>query len=64
MLMRENKDPAAGVRLTAEFLVGAIGTVRLLVTLVAGWDALVITDAFKVLRRTRVSRSSGSCSDG
>lgn len=63
MFMRENKDPAAGVGLTAAVLVRAISTVRLFVALVTSWDALAITDAFKVLRCALLFRAFGSCSD-
>lgn len=55
---------AAGVRLTAAVLVGAVVTVRLFVTLVTSWDTGVIAQAFKLLGSTSVAGTLGGCSNG
>lgn len=55
---------AVGVRLTAAVLIRAVRAVGLVVTLVAGWDAGAIAQAFKLLRSTPVARTlRGCCSD-
>lgn len=48
-------------RLTAAVLIRAVGAVRLFVALVTCRDAGAITQAFKLLRSTPVTRTLGGC---
>ena len=53
---------AAGVRLTAAVLIGAVRAVGLFITLVTGWDAGAIAHALKLLGGTPVAGTLGGCS--
>lgn len=53
---------SVGVRLTAAVLIRAVKAVCLFITLVTGWDADAIGQAFKLLRSTSVTRTLGGCS--
>lgn len=50
-----------GAGLTAAVLVGAVGAVRLFVTLITCRDAGAIAQAFKLLRSTPVTWALGGC---
>lgn len=50
------------MRLTAAILIGAVRAVWLFITLVTGWDAGAIAQAFELLRSTPVTRTLGGYS--
>lgn len=59
----QTESRAAGVRLTAAILIRAVGTVRLFIALVTGWDAGAISLTLELLRATFVIRTLGCCNN-
>lgn len=58
-MWRGDTEHPGDARLTAAVLVRAVGAVGLLVTLITGWDAGSVAQAFELLRGTSVTRRPG-----